>query len=193
MKARHRCRLQESSCGSDSVAESPRGATRARVSPQGHTQAHRGLAGPGWRRGPCPGARLSAGGVRGGTGPRPHASLSGNRLTSTPWEAFPVTSYDSITTSELKAKLFQEGKSKRALRLPPARRLNLGAEQWVGCGCRRSLSGAAVTRKCGRRQWGHAAHASDRLPRRGRPATEQRRPLSSCSVGASRDSSPPLL
>ena len=153
MKVRHGCWLQESSCGSDSVAESHEGATRAHGSPRGRTQAHLdwgdlcGVGGPAQVRG-CHRA-----GSGEGQDPDP-ARLSVNRLSSTPWAASPATSYDSITTSELKAQLFQKGKSKGNLHSPPEQCLHQGTEQWVCRGCRWRLFRTAVTGKCGRRQRG---------------------------------------
>ena len=82
---------------------------------------------------------MSPGGVWGGTGPRPDVSLSVNRLTSMPWAAFPVTSYDSITPSEVKAKLFQKGQNKGNQHSPPEQRLSLGIKQQVRRSCRQRL------------------------------------------------------
>ena len=127
MKARRCCWLQESSCGSDSVAESHRGGHACSRQPTRVHAGTPGLVGPEWCRGPCPGARLPQGGVWEGQGPDP-VHLSANRLTSTPWAAFPVTSYDSITASELKAKLFQKGKNKGNLHSPAGQRSQLGTK-----------------------------------------------------------------
>lgn len=135
-----------------------------------------------------------------GQEPRPHASLSVNRLTNLAYPGKPVTSNDSITTSELKAKLFKR-QEQGALCLPPAASKS-GAEQWVAAAARRNLSGTAlaVTESAARPRRGTRGDGVKRTAACNLTASEGRRPatraaatLSSYSVGASRDSSPPSL
>ena len=196
MKARRCCWLQESSCGSDSVAESHRGGHACSCQPTRVHAGTPGLVGPEWCRGPCPGARLPQGGVWEGQGPDP-VHLSANRLTSTPWAAFPVTSYDSITASELKAKLFQKGKNKGNLHSPAGQHSQLGTEQWLCRCCRWGLCRTAVMGSVdggsGDGSEARAARVSDRLRGGASRPPEQQRPLSSSSIGITVRTAPLVL